>query len=1561
MTSVESSIQHGPGPGPAAAAAAAGPAPNTPASADTTPSRGPPRKRNRQALSCSACRERKIKCDRIVPCSQCVKRGDQEHCHIEQKPKLEHPKPSRTKNHDQRQQNHQQQAASSTASGQAASASSSYAFDDNANGNGPPSPGTLAYNQFSAALSTNGSVYSSISPPPAEVDAIKARLALLESVMGKTSPASMSNLALAALDPASASSPDSSSHHASSASWLPRGSTGSSPIDNFAGAPRSDSTRSTSLGAHSHSPSSQQRTESDSEEEPDWMSLRSSDAHRDSSKESQGVAFGPRYHDSIRDIHKMSRKELDSDTEEAVTVLETLAMNNGQQQGNGTSCPASAAEADRHEQECEEVRVGFERCLLRDKQHDIMADDGGCPNGGNAAGPSQAGVELQDLIATAAAAASAPAQPSVVPPDGGMDPSLLSIAVGDRRSGVPGATARGVGGPQCACGPNCAPGKDGAHAADGGEGPIDTCGPPGPKSEFLKKACAAACSNVGVLRPKNGPETLLGWGLGWAFAAGDARLQADRQQAKDEGRAFVISERTEREYVLRVIIEALPSKEVVNQLVEVYESRVRYLCGHIIHIPCLRREIEAFYALESVEKRARVVNHVDAGWLAMLLSVLALALRFYPCQPKEGWVPVNHLFDGGQTVALWHSASKTCLTLAGYLHSTSISVLQSILLNMLLLGGSWVGDSRDTDQIVAQGSLIRVAISNAQEMGLHRLGDLDKQGTREDPPSKVIRREIAKRVWWALISKDWCMAASGSRKDYIIDRDRFNTPMPGNYNDDDLLISPLPAPRPREEFTEMSYVLSNLEFSLAIKEDFDVRNRREMLAASTGGDRRITCAEARALDQRYRSVLENAPHFFRVGSDAVAEGRVTCAEVQRWLLQQGVFSKLLRIHRPTLSSRQESRTNCVLLARSILDMQKKIRSKCTVIDRLWMNLMQSFSAAIVLALHLLHSRPQADHRLAVRSEILEAISALKQIDGGLCANVKCIRVIEALLAEEEERWQAGNAVLASTGRNGAADPMAGMPPHQLSHKRKWQNEPRSAQADEAGGHGRRKNLLSLAQRVAAATMGSGQDTPRPADLVAAAAAADQDDSHKRAATQAAVQGNGGGFTHLSTTAAFAPNPMHMGAFGADASSLPLSAMTLPNPGPSPLPALASSGGGGGGGASGFENFNFQFPVLPYNAQQPHLVYDFSSNSGSQSGGASGAAPWSVDNVRHVSAPNGVDFSLNNPNTPPDGQAFDLAAFLEQCENSPGSSSDGSGMPGDQRSFSFASDTSGHDQSRSASIDGVSSMFGSPAQTSGVKQENAADSLAASSSSNGALDSSPSNSAPLVPANNMDSFWNWVLTQGSAASTALPAATTAGAEMPPPPPPLPQQQQQPAIQQALSSAVGTTSVPASTGLTPFALNDLPLTTAAEASALLSAAPLSSTTDQPSVSAATTMAPASVATMTLAPASAAPTMSTSTAVPFPLYQVGTPSNMDMGNVGDVQAKMLSTPQSGGILSQSPLPYAGTLPGYGTPSADVGVDSFLGAPLYDFTDYALAWTASNPNAAVNTASGQGPISDP
>lgn len=1445
--------------------------------------RPPPKRRNRKAVSCVSCREKKIKCDRVVPCNQCIKRGEQDQCRIEQRPQIIH--------------DH-------------AHSHNTVPAQPWPNYIDPLSSGSAAYSQFSAATSTAkdqvNAAHPSGNPAPTEAEAVKLRFAQVEALLVGQTPLSSAN----AFDPQSP---------AASSNWNVYRST-SGP---GSGSAEFDLSRIKSNSPANSFPSSAHHSSTSPHGPPD--DTDESDADDDTAPSSPR-AESRRVSPSNRlrtDQMPVSRKEMDSDTEDAAVVLERLAMDDASQlrwgsAGNGCPLQKSGAQNPNAEQYkgmvIESLATGdkFERCLQKDKEVGLMSvPDHNATNASSY--PSQT------LIQSATSVVSLPAS-GQREPTGMLLPSLSSAQDPDTRLD---------GQPSCAC---RAP-SDSAHGHDHTQDYecLKKNEPASKDPSPITVPCKLACENRGLLRLKSGPETLLGWGMGWAWSAAEILLQQDQQKAKLEGVPFVSTSRTEREAVLRAVCESLPSKQIAYQLIEVYESRARYLCGHVIHVPCLKREMEAFYALDSTEKRARVINHVDPGWLGMFVMVLALGIRFYPCTPKAGWQPANHLFDG-KTIHAWHSAAKSCLVLANYLNSSSMSVIQAILLIYLFGSVSGASCGGEADSGTTNIALIRIAITNAQEMGLHRLGDLDKQPRPNEPSSKVIRREIAKRIWWALVFRDWSAAGTGCSKDYIIRSEHFNTPLPGNYNDDDLMLTPLPAPRPREEFTEMSYVLSNLEFGMVVKEDVDIRHRRELHTATNGGDRRITCSEAQKLDFLYRSVLENAPSFFKVGSEI---GRVTCIEVQRWLLQQAIFSKLLRIHRPNLSSRKESRTNCVLLARSILDMQKKIRSRCTVIDRLWVNLMQSFSAAIVLALHLLHTRPTADHRVSVRSEITEAIRALKQVDGNDCASKKCIRIIEALLEEEEERWQAGNAALA---RKDDSSPQETAKP---KRKRQMDVEGGDDEAAPVSGVGRRKNLLSLAHRVAQATSEDGFAQQRQAST----APIPTDDPSKRQATLAAVRPMSG----AQNNALLEVNGVT--ALKDDASLFLMNNTTLPSFGPSPLPS-----------ASG----NADDVPFPQMLQAMPLASNLFKPDG-------------VDPSQRMVPPNGVDLMLNNPVTPPDGQPFDLAAFLEQVTNSPGSSTDISLSSGNERSASTSSDVSGLDDKASASAFGGStaslgdatdntsvSSFGEPLLTKEAihrqqqhLQASAAGNAPAISApviQNGTSavfttqNSSPASAHPEVTTD-MDSFWNWIITQGANGITAPTTASAYPTQAAPvlvqtsssgsangndalaintmASPPYQQQMPQNALY-ATQSTFPPTPQSAHSGLTPFLSPDGFFNNTAE--------PKTHGYPTPSSLASSSTSPARVGSNVMATSNSTPAyqpLVSSASGAVPVYAATPEAQKGVGAA------------TGGVS-------------VGTPSAGFGLDAFLGAPLYDFADFANAWTASNP-ASAPMGSSMGPVSDP
>lgn len=328
--------------------------------------------------------------------------------------------------------------------------------------------------------------------------------------------------------------------------------------------------------------------------------------------------------------------------------------------------------------------------------------------------------------------------------------------------------------------------------------------------------------------------------------------------------------------------------------------------------------------------------------------------------------------------------------LSGFIGSTSLNVLTTIVLLMCQC-------PRSANHSPA---MMRIAISNAQGMGLHRLGDLANQPKPGDGLDYRIRQEIAKRLWWSLVVSDWNCALL-STTPYMIQPHQFNTPMPGNFNNDDLLRSGT-QPHPDDVFTEISYALSMMELAKITREHVDMVTRLEMEEATVGKPRRIACDFNITLDGKYHGVLRRASVF----SDKMA-GRQSeeLIEVQRWAFQQNVFDRLLQLHRQALSKKQ-ARNCCVELARRVLSMQRDIRKRSDLGDKLVQNVLQSFNATTLLCLDLLYTPPTAIQRETIRSEIAEGLDGMCRAahDAGLTP--RGIRIIRVLLDEEQKQWDA---------------------------------------------------------------------------------------------------------------------------------------------------------------------------------------------------------------------------------------------------------------------------------------------------------------------------------------------------------------------------------------------------------------------------------------------------------------------------------------------------------------------------------------------------------------------------
>ncbi|OKL55826.1 hypothetical protein UA08_08809 [Talaromyces atroroseus] len=442
--------------------------------------------------------------------------------------------------------------------------------------------------------------------------------------------------------------------------------------------------------------------------------------------------------------------------------------------------------------------------------------------------------------------------------------------------------------------------------------------------------------------------------------------------------------------LIREIVDAMPALDTIHPLFEVFVTRCQGPLGNVFHTPTFTKQAEQFVkclGLASPDSRVLAISStVTMETLGCYLLALVLGLAFHPTPSLLGWTPttetqrVEELRASAMHSRTWRSLSLRCLQGGVSLFCGSIAGLQAAI--MLLLDGQEGSLVLDT--------VLVTAISGARKLGLHRLGDIKldtsashsaplENGTSASVEPLHIRTEVGIRIWWALVQRDWSRGQALGY--YTVHSSQFNTRMPLHINDEDLwrmsgngeIVE-----RPRSEFTMMSYTLHTLELSGIVRESVDLWELPT---------RQTESAKLRKhLNNKYEKYVAGLPSYFRLGSTVglTATGPMAAISVQRWMLHQQLWSLLLRLHRPNLSS-PVGRAFCQLLAQNIISTQTHIQARCAVCASLSTSETQLFNAAVVLLLDLLFTPKQTDadsasahlSRLMTRDKISEAIELLR--------------------------------------------------------------------------------------------------------------------------------------------------------------------------------------------------------------------------------------------------------------------------------------------------------------------------------------------------------------------------------------------------------------------------------------------------------------------------------------------------------------------------------------------------------------------------------------------------------
>ncbi|KAF2807396.1 mitogen-activated protein kinase [Mytilinidion resinicola] len=200
-----------------------------------------------------------------------------------------------------------------------------------------------------------------------------------------------------------------------------------------------------------------------------------------------------------------------------------------------------------------------------------------------------------------------------------------------------------------------------------------------------------------------------------------------------------------------------PPPERILQIWQIFVENVDPLTK-VVHVPTLR---------SAIQKAASIIGAIPRSFEALMFAIYGAAvmtLKDDECEERLG-EPRKAL------LSRYISATKAALSRAKFMGTTSLVVLQALVLHVLSV--------RDIYEPRAVWSLTGVAVRIAQGMGLERDGVY--LGL---PPFET---EMRRRIWWLLKTHDFRTAElCGLAKFRDLDMGDESTKWPTNVNDDQL-------------------------------------------------------------------------------------------------------------------------------------------------------------------------------------------------------------------------------------------------------------------------------------------------------------------------------------------------------------------------------------------------------------------------------------------------------------------------------------------------------------------------------------------------------------------------------------------------------------------------------------------------------------------------------------------------------------------------------------------------------------------------------------------------------
>ncbi|PWN49475.1 hypothetical protein IE53DRAFT_369734 [Violaceomyces palustris] len=485
-------------------------------------------------------------------------------------------------------------------------------------------------------------------------------------------------------------------------------------------------------------------------------------------------------------------------------------------------------------------------------------------------------------------------------------------------------------------------------------------------------------------------------------------------------------------FILLGSLFALPPKGICDALLDSFFIVLHQFVGHIFHRPSFRTMVDTLYAIAMDSSKRQSLKPEQ---LALLFSVLAFTVQHLDlgtqadAELAERIGEIERSRNGQSGLACpsapdlcqessrrWAIASLHVLETADYMARKSLEVIQTLfLLSVQHL-------PKELSQRIE--SFSSIAGSHVKSMGLHRMGQSGLLPTMSftGPTAcinadTVVREEMCRRMFWSYTNFSGHLAFF-SDGIWNIPLEASDTGLPCNC-DDEKLGPQVPRSEHESTYTDMSYPRSMFrlvpvlaEMTRAFHPAFDPHSGTSVV---TGGvlkkkepDHRVIME----LDLKLHQVASSWPEFYQMDDDELRQLSPTVgAEIQahhgglgswnsqkfdrdhprvrleRYFLHQGLYHKLIRLHRSSIrrtgshptSRMKVSASLAVKASFNLLCLQRRIFELCPNLFGFGFVGLQSITALMVLLLDLVEGRTPPQNVARTKFEIRAAEERLARI------------------------------------------------------------------------------------------------------------------------------------------------------------------------------------------------------------------------------------------------------------------------------------------------------------------------------------------------------------------------------------------------------------------------------------------------------------------------------------------------------------------------------------------------------------------------------------------------------